>query len=78
MPKKVEFLRAVIVTSKDGEFHIRPLLGITKVNCIHIDEIGECIIKGGDNGVVIHVIPLINSFTLPLILSIFLAIFYVW
>lgn len=72
LPGKVEFLRTVLVTEKHGEYHVRPLIGVSKVNSIYIDELGGCIVKGGGNGIVIHNKPIFNPFTLSIIILFFL------
>ena len=70
LPSKVEFLRAVLITKKYGVFHVRPLIGVSKVSSIYIDKLGGCIVKGGEDGLVIHNIPIFNFLSLPLILLI--------
>lgn len=77
LPTRIEFLRSVLVTKSGGVFHVRPIVGIKQVNSIYINEMGGCIVKGGENGIVIHNVPLINLYSAIVVLSFFLALFHV-
>ncbi|HCN5245487.1 hypothetical protein IXW83_13635 [Escherichia coli] len=70
LPKRVEFTRAVLITEKYGEIHVRPIYGILKANSIYIDEIGGCIVKGGINGTIIHNLPIFNLPSITIMLLI--------
>jgi hypothetical protein len=53
LPGKVRVSKDCACNRKHGEYHVRPLIGVSKVNSIYIDELGGCIVKGGGNGIVI-------------------------
>lgn len=77
LPSRVEFTRTVLVTNCKGIYHIRPIFGFYKVNCIYVDEASGCIIKGGGSGIFVHVIPIINILSVCVILLItLLALHY--
>lgn len=70
LPSRVEFTRTVLVTNFKGRYHIRPIFGFYQVNCIYVDEASGCIIKGGGNGIFVHVIPIINILSICVFLLI--------
>lgn len=70
IPEVVIFSRCVLVYTIGNSYHIRPLIGMLRVNSIYIDQAGDCKIIGGGRGLRVHTLPIVG---LHSVLMIFLA-----